>query len=389
MNIAELFVNMGIKGAEKTVGALTSVRKGMGEIKDTSIEAKAAIVGAMYGLERMMAISGAAGTNLTNFGALTGQSAQALQQWQFAARQAGVSSEELTGSVKSVQNAMTNMLLNKGAPAGMKLLSDAVGGISPEKYTKPFEMMKILQQGIQKMTPEMAQMVGKSFGLSEGTISAMKRNMFTPDMLNKAPKYSDKEIASLDKSNIAWANLGNTIQMAFGHFNAKHGQQLVGDISKLVPQVLKLVEAFVKLSETLHLFEGFGKMLEGWTSIFKGLSGAVTEVASDKKGTLHGVWDKIKGGATSAVEVYKGIQISERENMAKSSEDLKKRLQNEHSWLAPKVQPQPQQSAANVTNINQNITHHGDAKDTEAVKDTHKSGINHAFRTLSAQGQGS
>jgi hypothetical protein len=367
------------------------MKKGLGEVKDMSIEAKAGIVGMMYGLERMMAISGATGTALTNFSAFTGKSAQDLQKWQFAARQAGVGAEEMTAGVKSVQAGMANMLLGKGAPEGIALLSKSVGGLDPTKYRDTFYMLTQLQKGMQKMAPEMGNMVGKSFGLSEGMIAAMRRNAFTPEMFAKAPTYSDKEVGSLDKSNIAWANLGNKIEMAFGHFNAKHGQQLVKEITTIVNAVEKLASAFVVLAEKLQFFKGIAKVFDGWTMIFNGLTGAVKDVNADKKGVMHGMWDKLKGGASEAYDAYKGMQIEEQENMQKSIQERTKEFESTPSWLNPhpKMPSGPQGQGASNTTINQTITHIGDAKDTKAVKDTHKHAVSHAYRQRSAQRQGS
>lgn len=378
MNIAELFVNLGIKGAEKTVGALGSVKKGLGEIGSMSIEAKAGILGAMYGLERMMAISGQAGTGLTNFAALTGLSAQGLQQWQYAARQAGVSSEELTGSLKSVQNSMTNMLLNGDAPKGMALLSRAVGGLDPTKYKDTFYMMTKLQEGIQKMSPEMGAMVAKSFGLSEGTISAMHRNVFTPAMFAKAPTYSDKEAGSLDKSNVAWSNLGNKIEMAFGHFNAKHGQEMVQGISLIVTEVIKLAEALERIAEKLKLFQKFASFVGFITSeakdAGKGFETIGKFIDSDHKGS--DLWGATKDIGSALYQKYNEIQ----ERNAKYLNPDDPGYLEAHG-IAPKVQPQPQVVKAGDTHtVHQTIHHHGDAKDTKAVKDTHKTATNHAYR---------
>lgn len=377
MNIAELFVNLGIKGADKTVSTLGNVKKSMGELGSTSLEAKAAIVGAMYGLERMMAISGAAGTNLTNFSALTGLSAQGLQRWQFAARQAGVASEDLSGSLKGVQNSMTNMLMGKGAPEGIALLTKSVGGLDPTKFKDTFYMMTKLQEGIQKMSPEMGQMVGKSFGLSEGVVAAMRRNMFTPDMLKRAPVYSDKEIGSLDKSNIAWSNLSNKIQMAFGHFNAKHGQQLVNDISKLTTEVMKFADALTVLAEKFKIFQVIGDVFEGLTKAMRLMNGeTVDQIQKGDTKKRHfgdGTWwmNMINGGVDAVNDV----------NVAQRTADLAAKGQ----WKLAHGQGQ----TSNTTTINQNITHIGDAKDTKGVKDTHKSAIQHAYRQRSAQRQGS
>jgi hypothetical protein len=395
MNIAELFVNLGIKGAEKTVGALGSIKKGMGELGSTSLEAKAAIIGAMYGLERMMAISGAAGTSMTNFTALTGKSAQDLQKWEFAARQAGVSAQELDGSVMSVRNSMTNMLLGKGAPEGIALLSKAVGGLDPTKYKDTFYMMTKLQEGMQRMTPEMAGMVGKSFGLSEGTMAAMRRNMFTPEMFGKAPTYSDKELASLDKSNIAWANLGQKIQMAFGHFNARHGQALVGDISKMVTEVFKLVETFEKLSSKLKLFEVIDEIFKGWGIIFDGIGTGV-----DKLMELMG---RGKDDENSAMTKDGKLKENPVQMLAGWIADQRVEGQIEHAiprgfkvsshWkdlghaIAPSMIDAPKAPVSSHT-VHQTITHIGDAKDTQAVGDTHKASIKQAYRQRPAQRQG-
>lgn len=370
MNIAELFVNLGIKGADKTVSALGSVKKGLGEVSSMSLEAKAGILAAMYGLERMAAVSGATGTGLTNFAALTGLSAKTLQQWQYAARQAGVSGEELTGSLKAVQNSMINMLLGKGAPEGLGIVSKAVG-FDPKKARDSFYVMEQLQKAAQALPKDVGNQVLKSFGISEGTVAAMRRNAFNPDIMSKAPMYGDNEIASLNKSNIAWSNLGNKIEMAFGHFNAKHGQQLVSDISKIVDEVMKFVEALNTLAEKLKIFEVIGEVFDGLTKSMRLLNGESIEAIekSDKKKHHFGDgtwWMNAVNGAEDSL-----INLSSTKN------------------LAPSLPPVQGGAASNVTNIHQNIVHHGDAKDTKAVKDTHKAAINQAYRQRSAQRQGS
>jgi hypothetical protein len=362
MQIAELFVTLGIKGAEKTVGALGEVKKGLGGIASMSLEAKAGILAAMYGLERMMSVSGAAGTGFTNFSALTGFSAQALQKWQYAARQAGESNEEFTGSLKSVQNAMTNMLLGKGAPEGLGIVTKAVG-FDPKRARDSFYVMEQLQKAAQALPKDVGNNVLKSFGLSEGTIAAMRRNAFNPAAFAKAPAYSDKEIQSLDKSNIAWSNLGTQIQMAFGHFNAKHGQQLVNDISKIVTAVMKLTDALTILAEKLDVF---GKLKDALSFIgdnAKGASNLITAATSkdpnktvlkaisdnNKKNSFDNMWDDALTGA-----------------------------------IKPKPQFTPAIAGAASTTVNTTVHNHG-VKDAHEATDHMKKAINHAVRTNPAQ----
>lgn len=379
MNIAELFVNLGIKGSEKTIGALGGVKKGLGEVSAMSLEAKAGILAAMYGLERMMAASGAAGTGLTNFAALTGLSSQTLQRWQYAARQAGVSGEELTGSLKAVQNSMTNMLLGKGAPEGLGIVAKAVG-FDASKARDSFYVMEQLQKAAQALPKDVGNNVLKSFGLSEGTIAAMRRNAFNPKAFAKADIYSAKEQGSLDKSNIAWSNLGDKIEKAIGHFNAAHGTALVKDISKIADEIFKLIGAFEKFAEKIKLFDVIDQIFKGWGMIFDGLNSGIDKLTGyfGNAGKENGLTDKkgnLKKDPVSMLSDWIGNKV----------DDYQKYMDDTSPYVS---RPAQHQTAGNTT-INQTITHHGDAKDTKAVKDLHGHSVSQAYRQRAAQRQGS
>jgi hypothetical protein len=357
-NIGELFVNLSIKGTEKTVGALGSVKKGLSEVSSMSLEAKAGILAALYGLERLTAASGAVGTNLTNFTALTGMSAKALQQWQYAARQAGVSGQEMESSLKGVQNSMTNMLLGKGMPEGLGLVAGKVRFDTSRARDTQYVLGQ-LQKFAQTVPPELANTVLKGFGLSEGVIAGMRRNAFRPDVFARAPTYSDKEIHNLDRANIAWANLGNKIEMAIGHLNAAHGGQLVRDLSKLTDQVLKFTESLIGLAERLKVFEGFGKIFEGWTLIFNSLN-SITSGKAD-----------IKGGAEAI------------------GNDIKSRIQELFTIQPLGNRYVPLQTAPQNIHINQNLNFQHEGKDAKKTGDSVHKAIKGAFRQIPAQGQGS
>ena len=288
MDIGELFIKLGVKGTEKTIGAFQDLELHLKDAASLSLEAKAGILGAMYALEQMFAKSGAAGTGLTNFNALTGESVKTLQQYQYAARQVGVSNEETTGTFKGLQDSMSKIKLGQGAPKGFGQVAMLTGGITAADVDKFMKNPELLLQRLQDYAQK-EKRVGirnealKSFGLSDNMIAAVSRKAFTPNVLNKAPTYSDGEVKQLDKANIAWSNLGNKIEMAIGHFNAAHGGQLVKDISMLTDKVLVLANAFVTLSEKLHLFEGIGKVFQGLTMIMGGVGSAVDEVSKAVK----------------------------------------------------------------------------------------------------------
>ncbi len=363
MTIAELFVELSVKGSEKTVNAFKSVKNGLGDIKTMSLETKAAIIGALYGLEKMMSQSAQVGTGLTNFTALTGLSAKSLQQWQYAARQAGVSSEEFTGNLKGVQSAMSNMLMGKGAPEGMGLLANKVG-FDPKRARDTFYVMEQLQKFANSGVPEdLSNNVMKSFGLGEGTIAAMRRNVFTPDTFKQAPTYSEGQMKQLDKVNVAWSNLGQKIEMAFGKFTSKHGMQMVSDISKITTEVIKMAEAFMRLAEKLKFFQGIAKVFEGWGLIFNGITDTVNNVGGNKGGVMEGLKSLGKDMLAGAKDATRGAYLTYQESSQPSMTSTGKTTNNNQS----------------VT-VNQNLNFQHDGKDAQKTSQSVKDAVQKAYR---------
>lgn len=376
MNIAELFVNLGIKGTDKTVGALTNVKKGLQETASMSLEAKAGIIAALYALERLFATSGAAGTGLTNFNATLGVSTKTLQQYQYAARQMGVSNQEVEGSFKSLQSTITKTLMGEGAPKGLARLAQLTGELGQGDLLKfqqnPELLLQRLQQYAQKeKNAGLRNEVLKSFGVGDNMAAALTRGAFTQQSLAKAPTYSDKEIGSLDRANIAWSNLGNKIEMAVGHFNAEHGGQLVKDISKLTDQVLKLVDAFAKLAEKLKVFQVIGKAFEGWSLIFQGLNSSVDNVTKDKGGVAAGLYHEND-------RLVKGL-----------FEAMKGGLDTVLPEITPTIPKTAAPGSTQNINVNQNLNFQHDGKDSHKTSDSVKKAVRDSYRQMSAQGQGS
>lgn len=387
MQIGDLFLSLGIKGTEKTVESIGTVKKGLSDTASVSLEAKAAIVGAMYALERLFSTSGKAGTELTNFNALTGESVQTLQKYQYAGRQVGISNEETANSFKSLQSAMTKTMLGHGAPAGLARVSQLTGGITQKDIQDFMKNPELLLQRLQEYAAR-EKNIGlrnetiKSFGLGDNVIAGLSRGAFNQTALNRAPTYSDKEIAQLDKANIAWSNLGTKIEMAVGHFNALHGGALVKEISGVVAQVIKLTESFVKLSDQLHFFEVLGKIFEGWADIFELISSTVDKITGNPKGPEEGVIQQGKRLGT-------GI-VSEGSYFAHLGVDYVKNLLGNfnlgESILAAKGFPtQNSKNQNNHINITNNFQHPG----LEHKKTEHsvKHAVNQAMRQLSSQTQ--
>lgn len=389
-----------------------------------SLQASAGILAATYGFERLTAASGAIGTGLTNFNALTGISVQRLQQYQYAARQVGVSNEEMASSLKSMQSVMGAVARGESNPAGVNFISPFVGGFDRNKIQDIEYVMGKLKQFANN--PAIADVQKRwalgTFGLGEGVITGLMRNAFRPDILKRAPTYGDKEIDALNRANIAWSNLGTTIEMAVGHFNAKHGAQLVHDIGNIVTKVEKLADAFLKIADRLKLFEILGKYINDWAQAFdvaaKGIDNFSKSEglgkASSKLGFLTS--DKAEGDISRAAlggaifsfltgkSVIKGALGSAASQIAFDYFNTDKRKQMDDflnkgasklgiippHLLAPSI-PATAGGAAPTTNVNvnQNLNFQHDGKDHAKTGGSVKEAIKQFYRQSAAQLQGS
>lgn len=424
--VGELFVGLGVKGSEKTLGAISGVRQGLKDTASTSLETKAAILGAMYALQRLFSTSGQAGTNLTNFNAVTGVTMETLQRYQYVARSVGSSNEVMAGTFKSIQSVMTDISTGKGLPADFgRVASKLKGGLTSSDVQKykinPELFLQRLQDEYLPNEPDKgwAQKALTSFGVGDSNIQAgLFRKKFTQDMLNRAPTYSDREVKALDTANIAWSNLGTKIEMAVGHFNAKHGVQLVQDISKITDQVLKLVEAFTKLAEKLKLFELAGKSFEGWEMILKGITAAIDskngaepsqgsignlEKNIDEKrnglGIAERIRDAILSGGTGTGESISGILIDMlKTGFTSDGTDGRASEKPQPAFkalspqaVAPKMAPTAVAApgAAQNVEVNQTLNFNHDGRDAKKTGDSTKKAVQDAFRQIGAQAQGS
>jgi hypothetical protein len=371
MKIAELFVNLGIKGKETTGKALGDVKTGLGEVKSMSLEAKAAIAGAIYALERMMSSSAATGTSLSNFAAATGMSAQKLQEFQYAARQVGVEGESVTASLKNVQSTMMTMLQTGQAPQGMSMFADFLAKqgetLSEAKIRDTGWMITKLQEMSRAFPPDIIRGMVQSFGISEDVFAAMRKNAFRPDVMAKAPKYSDGEIGQLNRVDVAWKNLGQKIQMAMGHFTSKHGVQLVSDLSKITTEVIKLADALANFADKFKIFQLASDVFDGITKSLRLINGeGIDSIMKDDKKNHHfgdGTWwmNLINSGENKFL-------------------DMKSQLQSGLSVQKPQQQPVNQ-----TVNVHTNVHGVKDAKDVGKHIETH---VNRAVRQLKTTRQG-
>lgn len=390
MNVAELFVTLGIKGDDKSKKSIKETKGLLSDLSSNALLAKAALVGMFYGLEQLMAKSAGTGNALSQFATFTGKSAEELQRWQYAAQQVGVSGDEITSSVKNVQAAMMSTLQGGNAPSGLAMIINKTG-LDMNRARDTFYVMKKLQEFAQQVPADVANDKLKSMGLGEGAINAMRRNAFNDTIMSKAPIYSEKEIGQLQKVGVGWANLGQKIEMAMGRLNAKHGMSLINDINKLIPPAIRLIEVFDKFAKQVELFKIIGTIFEGWADILSGIGNTVETMtqffSSDKKEnakadkTLGEAWSGTKDFLSGVVANSKFSQEAQRNAMAAgkapSQMDV---VDNFGRVISPNVPAGAAAGAStNVTVEKQEFNFQHDGKDHKRTADHVKKAVRDAY----------
>lgn len=370
MKIAELFVELGVKGTDKAKQGLTSVKTGMGEIYTSGLAAKAAILAAMYALEQMVQQSNQAGTELTSFANATGLSAETLQRWQYAGRQFGVTAQETSATISGLQRSMTQMLLTGQAPGGMAMLASKVG-FDPARARDTLYVMQKLQEYAKVVPADMARSVLGSFGLGDSMIGAMRKGAFNPEAFAKANIYSDREAMSLMRMNAAWGNLSDKIQKAVGHLNAKHGGALIRDITKIADAVLRLTSALITLAEKLHVFDGLAKVINFIEGLVKDFAGEKTPEKQTAANT-----ERSKKETMAAIDWVKNM----------TGFDMVK-------YINDKAAARDAEINANKTNtqtvqVNQNLNFQHEGKDAKRTADSVSKSVQNAFRQMPSLVQG-
>lgn len=285
MRVAELFVNLGLSGADKVSAGLGTIKNNMLEVGTVAAGITAGITAAVYAFKKLSAESNQTGQELTQFSNLTGLSADKLQRWQQLALKSGESADELMGNVKSLQDTMNKLVTFGQAPQGLTGIANSLQSMGKpldrSKFRDTFYMLDKLREYAKgtKDAPDVANGLLKSFGLSDNMVQALRTSKFDLNKSDSSRMYSPEGIRQLNAMKVKWDELGSSIEHAIGKLNIRFGPALLKDLTALTTQVFKLAEALGTLIIKLHVIEGVGKVVSGWTQ----LSSLVTDMLDPKK----------------------------------------------------------------------------------------------------------
>lgn len=381
MNVGELFISIGLKGADNAQKGLRGIGKGMTDLKNSSLEAKAAMVAMVYTLERWTIGSAQKGTELRKFADYTGLSTDKLQRWQYAARQSSVSTDEMETSIKGLQSAMAKMTdLNEGAPGkGFGLFVDKVKFDTNQANDVDYVLKKMQQfSRLKDVKVSTQNEILKNLGLTENMIQFLRTtnldvNKLTPKQYNP---YSKAEFTQLDKVTVAWSNFWDKINKTGGRLTAKNGLALIQTVSRAfdglavaADSIGKLIHDFPTAAKAAGVFfTAILAYLNPITALISSIIYLLSEFQKYREGKDN-IYSSI---ANSSIGKKVGKGISKAEEFT-SNLMFGGSLGNP-ALAAPSVGSIPLLGGGDQSiTVNQNITHHGDAKDTAEVGRTHNS----------------
>ncbi len=261
MTVAELFVNLGIKGNTKVAQALTTVQGGLEKTAELSFAAKAGIIGAVIAMEELTRKSMEMGADLKNFAIATGLSTDQLQKWNQVAALSGVSTEDLMGDIKNLQKVMVDIMLGKGVPPGFMML-----GITPSR--DPFKMLDQIREKIKGMPTDVARSLTSGL-ISEKMFVMLRSGRGAVAEFAKSMSLSPIEIDKLDKLNQKWATFWLTFKTDWGKIIA----DLSGPIGDVVTILTRATNEFTKIIKELDSVVSridFGAKLKPLMDFFNG-----------------------------------------------------------------------------------------------------------------------
>lgn len=272
MTVAELFVKLGIKGNIDVKKALTqtsdSLREGFEGAKKFRLELLAMIVG----IEEMSRHAIGTAMDLDTFSNATGLSTAQLQKWGYIAKINNISFDELTGTIKGLQNAQAALRLGKGIPEGALWF-----GIDPKK--NPIEMFAEISKKIRSVSnkPEdiaVARSMAQTLGISDSMFAMFRRGNIGANEFNKNLAITTEEEEKL-------VNLGRDFTKMWEGIKFDHAKtiaQAAGKIELAISAMTAATHAFyieLRGIESLMRLDSMKKFFDLITRPQEGAAGFV------------------------------------------------------------------------------------------------------------------
>ena len=234
MTIGEFFINIGFKlvGEQK----LKDLDKNIRHVERESLKAAVAIDVVTAALLVMIDTSARAAQALQNFVLSTGLSADQLQMWQHTAAVAGVSADELTGSIKTLQD--INSQFKLGNPQNVQVWS--LLGVDPRQ--DPFKVLTDLRASLTRF---------KDIGVVRNLLGQVGLEGLLPILRSTNAEFgkwsqnfiiTQRQTDQLAKLNGAWQSIKLSIISVKTQFSSVFAPALEQFFRMMEPVVAKIAD---------------------------------------------------------------------------------------------------------------------------------------------------
>ena len=265
MNIAELFVSLGVKGDGEAKKALKGVDSSLSNIKSMSIEAKAALVAVVYGLQNMMSSSMKTGMELSNFNAETGLSTQRLEQYNQALKRATGSGQGMADVFKQIQMAQAKMkFTGTGLEQGTGALAARMKNVDQKKFfADPEYLLQTVSKFAQDKTIPIADLRYFVDQMGLGSLMpAFRKDAFNEKQLARGVTHTTGEVNALAKTQGAFSDMEARLSLAFDKVVAKFGPTLIPALEKLGTASLTFATAVLAFEKSVGLIEKVADLMD-------------------------------------------------------------------------------------------------------------------------------
>lgn len=301
MKIADLFIDLDLKGAMVVGKALGGIQSGLKGAAEMSRTTKAGILGTILAFEELTRSGVNSAIELKNFAGATGLSTAELQKWLYMARMNDVAGDELSETIKGLQSAQAAMALGRGVPEGAVWF-----GLDPKK--NPLEMFaqigeKLRQIGNDQKQIGIARTMASTLGISDNMFAMLRRGNMSLAGFRKEMLLTGEEQKKLIGINRLWKqfwyDIQNESQKVLAHDLAgpiTGAVKLLGDSAKGIGDAIGAIhkvfsKADMNTDKLAHNFKVLAAILAPFGLVVAPVATSVTALAlglADLHRYMHG-----------------------------------------------------------------------------------------------------
>ena len=290
MKLADLYIDVDVKGDKETGKRLEKTNNWLKDIKDSAVGAVGAVRGALGWLNNFAADSLSAGMALQQFANLTGLSTEELQKWRYWAQQSGVSADAMDASIKNIQRSMAQLKLHGNVPEGFRVIAEAEG-ITDQDVNDPYEILRKIRHYALTHNRNAAEKAVTDRLLSgaignEQVEGALLSSHFDPNSTPRGQMFSKDQERTLASLSVRLQNLITHWQHRQGFTVAKFGPEVMTDIEKAAAGFEHLADALARVAKEYHVIGHLASFVKELGEGVDVLASLANPVAANQNGLL-------------------------------------------------------------------------------------------------------